>query len=91
MSYTVEWSRRAARDMRALRAFISIDSQAAAARLATELEILADSLVEMPNRGRRAVSDPAVRELTFGRYVLRYRVEGEAVLIVRVKHAAQER
>jgi toxin ParE1/3/4 len=91
MSYAVEWSRRAGRDMRALRAYISVDSPGAAVRLATELGILADSLAEMPNRGRRDVSDPTVRELVFGRYVLRYRVVGETVLIVRVKHTAQRR
>jgi plasmid stabilization system protein ParE len=88
MSYSVEWSRRAGRDMRALRAYIAVDSPVAAARLATEL---ADSLAEMPNRGRRAAANPAVRELVFGRYGLRYRVAGETVLIVRVKHTAQQR
>ena len=77
--------------MRAVRAYIQIDSPVAAGRLAAELEILADSLMEMPNRGRRDVSNPGVRELVFGRYVLRYRVVGETVLIVRVKHSAQRR
>jgi plasmid stabilization system protein ParE len=59
----------------------------AAQRLATELEVLADSLAEMPGRGRRVEGD--ARELVAGRYLLRYRVAGDQVVIVRVKHSAQ--
>jgi plasmid stabilization system protein ParE len=87
MSYTIEWSRRAVRELRAIRAYIAADAPKAADRGAAELEMLAESLSEMPGRGRR-VGD-AAREVVAGRYLLRYRIEGDVVLVVRVKHSAQ--
>jgi len=47
MSFTVEWSRRALRDLHAIHAYIAADSPRAAQRTAAEL---ADSLAEMPGR-----------------------------------------
>jgi plasmid stabilization system protein ParE len=87
MSFTVEWSRRAARDLHAIHAYVAAESPRAAQRLAAELGVLADSLSEMPGRGRRVEGD--VRELVAGRYLLRYRVTGDQVVIVRLKHSAQ--
>jgi plasmid stabilization system protein ParE len=87
MTYTIEWSRRAVRDLRAIHAYIATESPRAAQRLATELEMLANSLAEMPGRGRRVQAD--IRELVAGRYLLRYRVAGDQVVIVRLKHSAQ--
>jgi plasmid stabilization system protein ParE len=87
MSFTIEWSRRAARDLLAIHAYIAAESPRAAQRLATELSMLADNLSEMPGRGRRVEGD--IRELVAGRYLLRYRIAGDQVVIVRLKHSAQ--
>jgi len=72
-----------------IHAFIAADAPRAAQRVAAELEALADSLYEMPARGRRLGPDLNVRELVAGRYLIRYRVVGRTVLIVRLKHSAQ--
>ena len=56
--------------------------------MAGKLQSMADSLVEMPHRGRSVAGASQARELVLGRYLLRYRVVGEVVLIVRVKHSA---
>jgi plasmid stabilization system protein ParE len=64
-----------------------VESPGAAQRVAAELEMLADSLSEMPGRGR--LVGTGVRELVAGRYLLRYRVEVQTVIVVRLKHAAQ--
>jgi plasmid stabilization system protein ParE len=89
MSFTVEWSRRALRDLHAIHAYIATDSPRAAERIAAELETVADSLAEMPGRGRRVGAE--IRELVAGQCLLRYLIRGETVAIVRVKHAAQLR
>ena len=50
---------------------------------------VADSLAEFPERGRDAGN--GLREMTTVRpYVLRYRVETERVVILRVRHSAGE-
>jgi plasmid stabilization system protein ParE len=49
----------------------------------------ADSLAEFPHRGRTA--EDGRREMTIVRpYVLRYRVEGETVVILRIRHGARD-
>jgi len=87
MSYLIVWSPIAIDNLEAIFAYIAQDSPDAARRVAAELEILADSLSEMPSRGRRVGVD--IRELVAGNYLLRYRIEDQAVVIVRLKHAAQ--
>jgi addiction module RelE/StbE family toxin len=89
MSYDIRWSRRALRDLETIRAYIANDSPRAAERVAAELGMLADSLSEMPNRGRRLDTAADVRELISGKYVLRYCITEQIVLIVRLKHSAQ--
>jgi toxin ParE1/3/4 len=48
-----------------------------------------DSLTDQPHRGRTLYGE--VREMVAIRpYVVRYRVKGRAVQIIRIKHGAQE-
>ena len=56
--------------------------------MATRLIELADSLAEFPNRGRDA--GDARREMTIVRpYILRYRIQGDVIVILRIRHGAQ--
>jgi plasmid stabilization system protein ParE len=56
--------------------------------LARRLIELADSLVQFPDRGREA--GDGKREMTsVWPYIVRYRVEGDTVFILRIRHGAQ--
>jgi len=58
--------------------------------MAERLLAAADSLEEFAERGRPI--DEGRRELTIIRpYLIRYRVAGDAVFILRIRHAAQDR
>jgi plasmid stabilization system protein ParE len=60
----------------------------AAERMAVRLLTATDGLQDYPNRGRPA--GPIYRELPGVRpYVIRYRVEGDTVYVVRIRHGAQ--
>lgn len=61
---------------------------ALARRLADKLITLADSLAEFSERGRDAGG--GMREMTIvWPYILRYRVEGDTVFILRIRHGAR--
>lgn len=62
---------------------------AAAERLGGRLVAVADSLAEFPNRGRDAGAGK--REMTgIWPYVMRYRVDGDRVIILRIRHRARD-
>jgi toxin ParE1/3/4 len=57
--------------------------------MAERLTALANSLADFPERGRDA--GKGRRELTvLPPYILRYRVEAERVIILRVRHGARQ-
>jgi len=61
----------------------------AAGRFASRLVATVESLTDQPHRGRALYGD--IREIVAIRpYVVRYRVKGRAVQIIRIKHGAQE-
>ncbi len=77
-------------NLEAIVTYISAFNPAAAVRLAERLLAVADSLAEFSERGREASGGR--REMTIvWPYILRYRVEGDTVLILRIRHGAQER
>ena len=64
---------------------------AAAMDVAATIRAEGDSLVTFPHRGR-AVLGTAMRELAAShRYILRYRVDGDTVVILRVRHSSRRR
>jgi plasmid stabilization system protein ParE len=82
------WTDEAVGNLEAIVTYISAFNPAAATRLAQRLIAVADSLGEFSERGREA--GDGRREMTIvWPYVLRYRVEGERVLILRIRHGAQ--
>jgi toxin ParE1/3/4 len=85
----VIWTDQAVENLEAISAYISAFNPAAAERLAGRLIDLADSLAEFSERGRDAGNGK--REMTIvWPYILRYRVAGETVLILRIRHGAQD-
>jgi toxin ParE1/3/4 len=84
------WTDEAVGNLEAIVTYISAFNPAAAARLAERLIAVADSLAEYSERGRDA--GQGHREMTIvWPYILGYRVEGATVLILRIRHGAQER
>ena len=86
---TIVWTDEAVEHLEAIVTYVSVYNAAAAERLAQRLIDLADSLAGFPNRGRDAGGGR--REMTVvWPYILRYRVEGDLVFILRIRHGARE-
>ncbi len=80
----VVWTRSALRDLQGIRAYIGQFNPTAAQQTATRLQAAGNNLAEMADRGR---STGRYREITVLRpYVLRYRLAGNQVVILRVRH-----
>ena len=84
------WTDDAIGNLEAIVTYISASNPAAAAHLAERLIAVADSLAEYSERGRDA-GDGRREMTTVWPYILRYRVESDTVLILRIRHGAQDR
>jgi len=86
------YSNEAIDDLKRLREFISVHNPKAAARTATELvskiELLPD-FPEMDAPVERAPIPDSVRDMVFGKYVVRYSVHASAIIILRVWHSLE--
>ena len=83
------WSVEATASLRAIHEYIAQFNPLAAQRLATRLNSAAESLGELPERGRPVGN--GVRELTTTRpYVIRYLVQDDAIYLVVIRHGARE-
>ncbi|MDO6416328.1 type II toxin-antitoxin system RelE/ParE family toxin [Sphingomonas sp. BIUV-7] len=86
----VIWSDRAIFNLNEIFHFIRSDDPAAADQTAANLMAAAHSLEIFPNRGRPVRAK--IRELVTVRpYIIRYRLEDDAIRILFVRHAAQRR
>ena len=88
---TIVWSPAAIQDLAALRAYIANESPAGARRIV--LRILRDIenlLPDSPHMGRPG-RVPGTRELVIPQtpYIVPYRVQGDAIQILRVYHSAR--
>jgi toxin ParE1/3/4 len=84
----IVWTEDAVSHLEAVVAYVEAFDPAAAQRLGSRLIELADSLAEFPDRGR--LVNETVREMTtVWPYILRYRVEDERVIILRIRHGAR--
>jgi toxin ParE1/3/4 len=88
----VVWRTRALADVSRIVRHIAADNPVAAKRVGREILLAGDSLVMFPYRGRPG-RQAGTRELVvMPPYLIVYRVSGtEAVMILRVWHAAQDR
>jgi addiction module RelE/StbE family toxin len=85
----VVWSRAALAQIRVIRAYVEQFNPRAARALANDLIVAGNALVNLPRRGRK-VPGTDMRELvTAHPYIIRYRVVGTTVRILRVRHMAQ--
>ena len=86
--YKIVWTDEAIAQLEGIGAYIAIEDPSAAADLAERLIAVADSLAAFPHRGR--LGEENSREMTtVWPYILRYRVDGDTVLILRIRHGAR--
>lgn len=85
----VIWTDKALAGLTTIVDWISKDRPRAAIRIADKIMRAGDSLDHFPERGRILSRDR--RELiVMAPYLIRYRVEGDRVIILEVRHAARE-
>jgi len=76
-------------DLKRLREFIAVHNPSAAVRVATELVSKIELLPDFPEMGTPVEKAPvpdSVRDMVFGKYVVRYSVHASAIIILRVWH-----
>jgi toxin ParE1/3/4 len=88
----VAWTETAWRDLERIADYIAEDSPGYAASFARRVRDRAQSLEEMPERGRVVpeLDQPAVPELVVGNYRLIYEVGDEDVFVLGLIHGARD-
>jgi len=88
-TYTVSISPQALRQLDQARAYIHAQgAPLAAQRMATRFVAAIETLEQHPHRGRRVSHD--IHELVIVQpYVIRYRIQADAVKVMRIRHAAR--
>ena len=82
------WLKQARNDVDQIVAYIEMFDPSAALGIAADLDSLANSLTDFPRRGSPAAR--GTREMvTVHPYILRYRVVGQKVYVLRVRHSAR--
>lgn len=85
----VVWSSTALAHLRLIRAYIEQFNPTAAQDVAIGLMAAGNSLAQFPNRGRPVPGTDARELITTRDYIIRYRVVGDTVRILRVRHTAR--
>jgi toxin ParE1/3/4 len=85
----IVWTDEAIEHLEAIVTYVAVYDPTAAGRLGRRLIELADSLAEFPDRGRDA-GDGRREMTTVWPYILRYRVETDRVIVLRIRHGARE-
>tara|TARA_B100000965_G_C19469094_1_gene703261 strand:- start:237 stop:518 length:282 start_codon:yes stop_codon:yes gene_type:complete len=79
-------------DLKRLRAFIAVNNPPAASRIAAELVERISALPDFPRMGTPVALAPdpdSIRDIVFGRYVVRYSVHASAIIVLRVWHGLE--
>ncbi len=88
----LQFSKAALDDLVRLREFIAEHNPVVAQRVSKRMRSAINSLVEAPRIGRPVEDMPGeIRELIFGRYVVRYEVRGNVLSILRIWHGKEDR
>ena len=88
----LQFSRAALNDLIRLREFIAQKNPVAAQQVSKRLLGAINNLADSPRLGRPVEGfHEEIRELIFGRYVVRYQVNGSMLYILRVWHGKEER
>ncbi|MEP0000444.1 MULTISPECIES: type II toxin-antitoxin system RelE/ParE family toxin [Pseudomonadota] len=86
------YTEEAIEDLKRLREFIAVHNPVAAARIAAELVGKIELLPDFPKLGvpvELAPDPESVRDIIFGKYVVRYSVHASAIIILRVWHGLE--
>ena len=85
----IVWTDEAVAHLEAIVEYVEAFNPPAALRLGRRMIEVADSLGEFAERGREAGA--SLREMTtVWPYILRYRVEADRVIILRIRHGARD-
>ena len=87
--HEVIWAPAAVAQLRAIRVYIEQFNRRAAAEVAAHLLTVGNSLEEFPHRGRSVPGTDMRELLTNYPYIIRYRMVGSTVRILRVRHTAR--
>lgn len=80
-------------DLKRLREFIAVHNPTAATRIASELVGKIELLPDFPKMGTPVEMAPvpdSVRDMIFGKHVVRYSVHPSAIIILRVWHGLED-
>ena len=81
-------------DLKRLKAFIDQNSPEAASRIALELVERIEKLLIFPLMGKPVALAPdpnIIRDIVFGKYIVRYAAYQETLVILRIWHHAENR
>tara|TARA_R100000900_G_scaffold22441_2_gene17915 strand:+ start:131391 stop:131669 length:279 start_codon:yes stop_codon:yes gene_type:complete len=89
----LQWSRRALADLQRLYDFLERDSRLAAARTVQSLARAPERLRENPRLGEQLFqfAPREVRRILVGRYEIRYEVQTESIIVLRLWHTRENR
>ena len=88
----LQFSKVALDDLVRLREFIAEHNPVVAQRVSKRMRGAINSLVEAPRIGRPVEDMPGeIRDLIFGRYVVRYKVRENVLFILRIWHGKEDR
>ena len=88
------YSQEAVADLVRLRTFIADNDPSAAGRIAADLVSRINNLCAFPEMGRTVSQAPEpdpIRDFIFGKYVVRYTVHGNALVILHIWHQLESR
>lgn len=88
------YSQEAVADLVRLRSFIAAHDPGAASRIASDLVTRIQNLCAFPQIGRSVPQAPepeSVRDFIFGKYVVRYVVRGQSLVVLRIWHHYESR
>lgn len=86
------FSRAALGDLIRLREFIAENNPEAAQRVAQRLRGAIEKLIDAPQIGRPVYQmEGEIRELIFGKYVVRYEIRQQNLYILRIWHGKEDR
>ena len=80
-------------DLKRLREFIAVHNPSAGGNIAAELITKIELLPELPRMGSQVKLAPvpdSIRDMVFGKYVVRYSVHANTIIILRVWHELED-
>ncbi|TPE55322.1 type II toxin-antitoxin system RelE/ParE family toxin [Maribrevibacterium harenarium] len=79
-------------DLQRLREFIAVHNPISAKRIATELVTRIELLLDFPQMGTPVQMSPVpdeIRDIVFGKYIVRYSLHCKTIIILRVWHGLE--